>query len=138
MNKSAMYIFANQGLRMSPGKLAAQVAHAAVRALYESGSQDRETWLARGETKIVLLATDSDHLRNIQEFLRKKGYNSYLVIDEGRTEIAPHSATALGVQILDRDNEQVQRDFADFRTYKALPPDVKRRWYDPGNRLKAA
>lgn len=118
MKKPVMYLIANKGLGMSPGKLAAQVAHAAVKA-YEMSPEDFiEQWNDSGHTKIVLEARDTEHLLCVREYLTDKGFDGYLVIDEGRTEIAPHTPTVLGMSLVDKVDEQVQFAFSDLRTYK--------------------
>lgn len=135
-----MYIFANNGLNMSPGKLAAQCSHAAVEAYRISENQAEATgdrsilhhWLTRGYTKLVMEARDTEHLISIKMALVEKGYAVSLIIDEGRTEIDPQTPTALGVQVVDRDDEQVQFDFADFRTLKPpKPAPVRKRQLIP-------
>jgi PTH2 family peptidyl-tRNA hydrolase len=118
-----MYIFANAGLGMSPGKLAVQCSHAAVEAYRISQGQFSpllDDWLAKGYTKLVMEARDTEHLLSIERYLKQKGYNSALIIDEGRTEIDPHTPTALGIQIVDKESELVQFAFSDFKTLK--PP----------------
>jgi PTH2 family peptidyl-tRNA hydrolase len=126
-----MYIFANAGLGMSPGKLAAQCGHAAVEAYRLSIDRDiherhateqsmTKAWLDSGHTKLVMEARDTEHLISIHMYLTQKGYNTSLIIDEGRTEVSPHTPTALGVQIVDKDSERVQFAFSDFKTLK--PP----------------
>lgn len=135
--KTAMYLFANQGIGMSPGKLAAQVSHAAVEAYRLTtlnASQDDQKlpildhWHKRGYTKLVMEARDTEHLISIHTALVQKGYNTSLIIDEGRTEIAPQTPTALGVEVVDRDDEQVQFDFSDFRTLKVQTDPEVERW----------
>lgn len=119
------YLVANKGLGMSAGKLAAQVAHASVKGyqmtqgLLDGESTDVLTeWDKTGHTKIVLEATDTAHLTAFREFAKSRGFNSWLVIDEGRTEVAPHSPTALGFPILDKSDRDVAHTFADLRTYR--------------------
>jgi PTH2 family peptidyl-tRNA hydrolase len=120
------YIVANKGLGMSAGKLAAQVAHAAVKGFqmtdgskFTDGEPDIiSEWDKTGHTKIVLEATDAAHLIAFREFAKSRGINSWLVIDEGRTEVAPHSPTALGFPILDKADRDVAHTFADLRTYR--------------------
>jgi PTH2 family peptidyl-tRNA hydrolase len=120
------YIVANKGLGMSSGKLAAQVAHAAVKG-YEMTFEEWavkddpspvEEWNKTGHTKIVLEVTDTAHLVAFREFAKSRGINSWLVIDEGRTEVAPHSPTALGFPILDKADRDVAHTFADLKTYR--------------------
>lgn len=117
-----MYIIANKGLGMSPGKLAAQVAHAAVRSALDGDVENPSRvgeWLRNGEAKIVLEARDTEHLLLAERYINEqRGIKTFLVIDEGRTEIAPHSATALASEIVDKDDEAIRFTFGDFRTYR--------------------
>jgi PTH2 family peptidyl-tRNA hydrolase len=123
MPNYVQYLVANKGLGMSAGKLAAQVAHAAVKG-YELtlGSlqmgAEIEEWNKTGHTKIVLEVADTAHLQAFREFAKSRGFNSWLVIDEGRTEVAPHSPTALGFPILDKADRDVAHTFADLKTYR--------------------
>jgi peptidyl-tRNA hydrolase len=131
--KPVMYIFANRGLGMSPGKLAAQVAHAAVEAYriscFENPSKPSgsgliessivKEWYRGGHhTKLVMLARDTEHLYTIERYLEERNVTTKLIIDEGRTEIAAHSPTALGCEILDKDNLDVVAVFESFQTYR--------------------
>lgn len=125
-----MYIVANKGLGMSPGKLAAQVAHAAVKAYETSVQSDIDSWNQSGHTKIVLEARDTEHLLMVERYLNDRGIWTELIIDEGRTEIDPHTPTALGVAIVDKDDENIKFAFGDLRTYKESSRDKrKRNWY---------
>lgn len=121
MQKPVMYIIANKGLGMSPGKLAAQVAHAAVRSAWNDEHANVKEWLSKGETKIVLEARDTEHLMTAERYLGEHGVVTHLVIDEGRTEIPAHSPTALASQIVDKDDEAIRFAFGDFRTYRETP-----------------
>jgi peptidyl-tRNA hydrolase len=144
MTKPVRYIFINRGLGMTPGKIAAQAAHAEMLAMHDLLFQ-HETyrqsdswygnqillyteWYESGHyTKLTMLAEDSEHLRNIKDYIEARGYRTYLVIDEGRTEISPHSPTALAVELVDKDEERVQQHFGDFRTYKEKKPPKKKK-----------
>lgn len=48
-------IVVNEALKLPRGKLAAQVAHAAVVAFLVAGDEARQAWLAAGMPKIVML-----------------------------------------------------------------------------------
>jgi len=99
-----MYIFVNKSLGMSPGKMAAQVAHAAVIASDKSNPEMRNAWNEYGfYTKLVMEARDSNHLETIMKYLSERNIRSWIIIDEGRTEIKKHTLTALGVEIVDKD-----------------------------------
>ena len=115
MSRYAMYIFANRGLGMSAGKLAAQVAHAAVRSYEISDKKSISKWNKGGHyMKLVMLARNNDHIRTIQKYIEDRGYKTILIIDEGLTEIEPHQPTALGVEILDKELEDVIATFSTF------------------------
>lgn len=110
---------------MSPGKLAAQVAHAAVGAYvrYPVSDELRHAWWHSGHTKIVLEARDTEHLLMVERYLDERGVECVLIIDEGRTEIDPHTPTALGTTIVDKDDEGIKLAFLDLRTYKDRKPE---------------
>lgn len=120
-----MYIFANRGLGMSPGKLAAQVAHGAVEAYLRSDPDLITEWRVGGHyTKLVMMAEDELHLRTIMDYLEERGFCTAPIIDEGRTEIRAHSLTALGVAIVDKDDPHVAATFGSFKVFKPLPTPV--------------
>lgn len=132
--KPVMYVFVNRGLGMSPGKLAAQVAHAAVEA-YRLSSVTPEgfdpkglvkTWYHQGHTKIVMLAEDTEQLHHIQQYLEQppRGYLTHMVIDEGRTEVAAFTPTALGIELVDKDDSKVLEHFGHFKTYREARSEV--------------
>lgn len=112
-----MYLFVNKGLGMSPGKMAAQVAHAACLAQRGSNPEMVEDWYKFGfYTKLVMQADDEQHLTNIQKYLTDRNIKTFLIIDEGRTEIKKHSITALGVEVIDKN--QLGEIFKEFDLYK--------------------
>lgn len=119
MANCVMYLFANRGANMNSGKMAAQVAHAAVEAFRVSDLNRIDQWYEGGHyTKIVLLARDSEHLRDIQSYVEARGFKTSLIIDEGRTEVDPHTPTALGVEIVDRDFNHVREAFSSFEVFR--------------------
>lgn len=129
-----MYLFANRGLGMSPGKLAAQVAHGAVEAYGISKPDLVSAWLLGGHyTKLVMLGRDTEHMQITDLYLKDRGFKTAPIIDEGRTEIKPHSFTALGVEIVDKDDPHVEASFSSFQVYKEeKKPAPKRRRYPWG------
>jgi peptidyl-tRNA hydrolase, PTH2 family len=116
-----MYIFVNRGLEMTPGKIAAQAAHAAVEAFRISDQKMIDRWYRGGHhTKIVLAADDEAQMANIAHYLSERGFKSKQIIDEGRTEIKAFSRTALGVEIVNKDDPHTASTFESFKTYKPL------------------
>jgi peptidyl-tRNA hydrolase, PTH2 family len=136
--KPAMYIFLNKGLGMSAGKAAAQASHAAVEAYRLSlegppdGGNERwhshlvNQWYKGGHyAKYVIQCRDSEHLRNTERYLNDRGFKTALVIDEGRTEVPPITPTALGVEIVDKDDSHVQATLSSFDLYTDPEPESR-------------
>jgi PTH2 family peptidyl-tRNA hydrolase len=127
-----MYLFANKGLGMSPGKIAAQVAHAAVEAYRVSSEEMLAKWYEGGHyCKLVMQARDESHLLIIERYLNERGFRTKLIIDEGHTEIAPLSATALGVEVVDKDDPHTLATFSSFELFKPDPPErvpMRKNW----------
>ncbi len=132
------YIFVNRDLGMSPGKMAAQTAHAEMLAMHDFHLNQSDwdnpnlalyyEWIHSGHyTKVIMLAEDTENLFCIERYLKDRGYKTYLVIDEGRTEISAHSPTAMAVELVDKDDERVQQHFGDFRTYKEKKAPKKKK-----------
>lgn len=120
-----MYIFVNRGLGMTAGKVAAQASHAAVEAYrVNSCGSDKQLaliprWYEGGHyTKLIMLAESTEHLLNIKRYLEERGLTTKLIIDEGKTEVAPHSPTALGVELVDRHDPKIHATFSSFQTYR--------------------
>ena len=84
-------------LKMSPGKLAAQAAHASVLALWQAPDATVSKWRKEGITKVTLAVDSEKKLLEIY----KKSVAAYLptglVADEGRTEVKPGSITGVGI-----------------------------------------
>lgn len=106
---AVMYLVVRESLGMSPGKMAAQVGHAVsmmmlrymdlvVKEIQDGDlwledlklAESMREWLANSYGKITLRADDKEW------FKLKLLTNHVLVIDNGRTEIAPGSETVIG------------------------------------------
>lgn len=84
-------------VKMTPGKLAAQVAHAAVACAEQAHPKILAQWREFGVTKVVLAVNDEDDLYPLLYQARKLRLPCFLVADAGRTEITPGTITALGI-----------------------------------------
>lgn len=131
--RPVMYILVNSQEGMSHGKMAAQAAHAAVEAYNLSRADLVSAWYNGGHhTKIILDGGNGHDLLVREQYLKARDFKTKLIIDEGRTEIKPFTPTAIGVEIVDRDDPHVAATFESFRTLKPTPnqkPIKERRWF---------
>ena len=115
-----MYILVNKDLRMRPGKVSSQVAHAACKVVrdcevaihtstsFEVHLLDYVEWVNQGETKIVLQASQEE----LVAFSREE--NVFPVIDSGATtQVRSGSLTAIGFYPCNAEDER----FQDFKLY---------------------
>lgn len=77
-------IIVNESLKLPRGKLAAQVAHAAVAAFLEASTEAKRLWLAKGMPKVVLQSDSAEELERLEEAAQKRGIPAYLIIDAGK------------------------------------------------------
>lgn len=87
-------------LKMRKGKIAAQVAHASLRAVFlleQRGEDDEETmtlplrgpvaeWIRRRFAKVVLSVDDEEALLRVHELARERGIPTAIITDSGKTE----------------------------------------------------
>ncbi len=95
-----MAILVRTDLKMSKGKIAAQVAHAAVSASEEARKRNPDwwgKWMNEGQKKVVVKVKSLDELKRYEyQAIRNKIPHS-LIIDRGLTEIPPGTVTALAI-----------------------------------------
>lgn len=87
-------------LELSRGKLAVQVAHAAVMAALDAKARHRRwfsPWYAEGQKKVVVRAAGIQDLHGLQSRARAVGLPTALVEDAGLTELPPGTVTCLGI-----------------------------------------
>ena len=90
-------IVINGSLNLPPGKLAAQVAHAAIGAFLKASRSRQKLWLENGMPKIVLRCDSEAEMRAILRDADAAGLSVSLVRDAGRTVIAAGTATCIGI-----------------------------------------
>ena len=90
-------IVVRQDLRLPKGKMAAQVAHAAVQCTMKSYPSIRRKWMSSGMAKIVLKVKDLKELKQIQTAAENIGLETACITDAGKTVIEPGTITCLGI-----------------------------------------
>ncbi len=87
-------------LHMTPGKMAVQVAHAAVSCAISAKSKKADwfaKWYREGQRKVVLRADDLEELRTLEAKAARAGLPRALITDAGLTELPPETTTCLGI-----------------------------------------
>ena len=90
-------IVVNNALRLPRGKLAAQVAHAAVGAFVEAGEEMKQAWLKSGMAKIVLKVDAETDLISLYELAVYRNIPARLIRDAGKTVVVEGTLTCLGL-----------------------------------------
>ena len=94
-----MVIVTRKDLKLSPGKLAVQVAHAAVACALETKRTNRrwfKKWMRGGAKKVVVKVDSLKDFLILKEKAEKLKVNYYMVSDAGLTEIPPDTKTVIG------------------------------------------
>jgi PTH2 family peptidyl-tRNA hydrolase len=90
-------IVVRSDLGMGTGKLAAQVAHAALSAVEHANSDTVRDWKRDGQRKVVLKIDGERALFEIQEKAKTAGLPTGLIRDAGRTQLDPDTPTTVAV-----------------------------------------
>lgn len=88
-------IVVRKDLKLSRGKLAAQVAHASLSAAEKS--KFRREWIKEGQKKSVLKVSDLGELMEIHDEVKKSDLPFALIQDAGLTQLPPDTITCLGI-----------------------------------------
>ncbi|MCK9458680.1 MAG: peptidyl-tRNA hydrolase Pth2 [Proteobacteria bacterium] len=95
-------IVVREDLKMSPGKLAVQVAHASVGVICNGSGVYRakatlENWFAEGFRKIVLRVPSAKEIIALEGKCAEHNLPFYTVYDFGLTELDPNTLTCIGI-----------------------------------------
>jgi PTH2 family peptidyl-tRNA hydrolase len=99
-----MVFLVRQDLKMKAGKIAAQVAHAAL-GLYDDiifgndqyQQEALDFWVNYGKKKVVLKVPDLETMNNVLKQCKQAKIAYCMITDAGCTQIPPGSKTVLGI-----------------------------------------
>jgi PTH2 family peptidyl-tRNA hydrolase len=100
MFKYKMVILVRTDIKMSKGKMAAQVAHAAVSASEEARKKYPDwwkEWMDEGQKKAVVKIDSLEEIKKFEYQALKHKIPHALISDRGLTEIPPGTVTALAI-----------------------------------------
>ncbi len=84
-------------LKLPKGKLAGQVAHAAVEAVFRSEEDNVKHWHLEGQKKVVVKVKDEKELLAVLQQAKDAKLVAALISDAGLTAIAPGTKTCIGI-----------------------------------------
>lgn len=100
MGAYKMVFAVRRDLKLGPGKLAVQVAHAAVALALQNAKARRkefDAWLDDGQKKVVVRVEGLEQLHRLKSDAEARGLPTSLVQDAGLTEVPPGTVTCLGI-----------------------------------------
>jgi len=95
-----LVVVVREDLKMSGGKLAVQVAHAAVSCAIQAKARKTEwfsSWYREGQRKVVVRAKCLEDLIALKDKASRAGIPNELITDAGLTELPPNTTTCLGI-----------------------------------------
>ncbi len=94
-----MVIVVNSSIKMGCGKMAAQVAHAAVECAFTSYRKNEDIfqkWMEEGQKKVVLKAPEKEIMK-IEREAEEMGINVVMIKDAGLTQLEPGTLTTMAL-----------------------------------------
>ena len=82
---------------MGQGKMAAQVAHAALSAYEDANAKTRKAWKGGGQKKVVLKGSGETELFQLADAAEREGLPNAIIRDAGHTQLDPGTVTCLAV-----------------------------------------
>ncbi len=95
-----LVVVARSDLKLSKGKLAAQVGHAAVDCALKAQKYDKrgfDAWYRAGQKKTVLKVGSEKEFYPLKAAAERAGLSTALIKDAGHTEIPAGTVTVLGI-----------------------------------------
>ena len=88
-------ILVRTDIKMSKGKVAAQVAHAAVNCALTVNKKLLKNWMSSGMKKITLKVESLEEMYKYQGLAESKDLTNSLITDAGHTQLEPGTQTVL-------------------------------------------
>lgn len=101
-----MVFIARKDLKLSAGKLAAQVGHATAECVTKAERTEPrmlDRYMRVGQRKVVCQAANEDELRRLFGEAKEAGIIAALITDAGHTEIPAGTVTVVGLGPNERD-----------------------------------
>ncbi|KAL3653800.1 hypothetical protein CASFOL_003481 [Castilleja foliolosa] len=95
-----MVLVVRNDLKMGKGKIAAQCSHATLglyKKILNRAPKSLNRWEMCGQVKVVVKIESEDDMLVLQERAKSLNIPTHIVIDAGRTQIAPNSRTVMAV-----------------------------------------
>ena len=95
-----MVLCVRTDLGMGKGKVAAQCGHATLWLYKKAMGSDPsmvDRWEARGQAKVALKVAGEEEMLALKQAARSLGLQTNVVLDAGRTQIAPNTRTVLAI-----------------------------------------
>ncbi|VVC34450.1 Hypothetical protein CINCED_3A015169 [Cinara cedri] len=95
-----MALLVRHDLKMGKGKVAAQCSHAIVHCYEESlrlNPKEINAWESNNKPVDIFKIADEETMLNYQKVAIDKKLNTYIVVDAGRTQVAPRSKTVMAI-----------------------------------------
>jgi len=90
-------ILVRMDLKLPKGKLAVQVAHAAVEAFYRSNKETAKRWRAEGMKKVVLEVANLEEMYKYKQQAEDLGLITAVITDAGHTVVEPGTTTCVAI-----------------------------------------
>jgi PTH2 family peptidyl-tRNA hydrolase len=95
-----LVVAVREDLKLSSGKMAVQVADAAVTCAIECRRKNKRwflRWMKEGQRKVVVRVRDLERLGELKTKSRRLKITAALIQDAGLTELPPGTVTCLGM-----------------------------------------
>lgn len=90
-------ILVRMDLKLPPGKLSVQAAHASVEAVLRTDKAILKHWRSEGMKKVVLKVSTLEELYKYGEEAKSLGLVTAIITDAGLTTVAPGTTTCIAI-----------------------------------------